>query len=118
MEWTGIARTFGLFFATAIAELIGCYLPLLWVFGCGLWTGLLLAGATRLASGWRSAELELSLQDIPGLEAPPAGARRGRLDGVAGQAAAGSAALASEVNMPDQPPGESKRARIASALSP
>lgn len=27
MEWTGFARTFGLFFATAIAELVGCFLP-------------------------------------------------------------------------------------------
>jgi small multidrug resistance family-3 protein len=24
-------RTFGLFFATAVAELVGCYLPLLWL---------------------------------------------------------------------------------------
>jgi small multidrug resistance family-3 protein len=29
------ARTFGLFFATAIAELLGCYLPLLWLTGRG-----------------------------------------------------------------------------------
>lgn len=28
-------RTFGLFFATAIAELLGCYLPLLWLTGKG-----------------------------------------------------------------------------------
>jgi small multidrug resistance family-3 protein len=28
-------RTFGLFFATAVAELIGCYLPLLWLTGKG-----------------------------------------------------------------------------------
>lgn len=26
-----IARTFGLFFATALAEIIGCYLPYLWL---------------------------------------------------------------------------------------
>lgn len=26
-----MAKTFGLFFATAIAELVGCYLPLLWL---------------------------------------------------------------------------------------
>lgn len=35
MEWTSIGRTFGLFFATAIAELLGCYLPLLWLTGKG-----------------------------------------------------------------------------------
>lgn len=28
-------RTFGLFFATAVAELVGCYLPLLWLSGKG-----------------------------------------------------------------------------------
>jgi small multidrug resistance family-3 protein len=28
-------RTFGLFFLTAIAELLGCYLPLLWLSGKG-----------------------------------------------------------------------------------
>ncbi|MFS2027958.1 YnfA family protein [Massilia sp. GER05] len=33
MAGSGLARTFGLYFATAIAELVGCYLPLLW------WTG-------------------------------------------------------------------------------
>lgn len=38
MEWTNIGRTLGLFFVTAIAELIGCYLPLLWITGKGgLW---------------------------------------------------------------------------------
>ena len=30
-----LTRTFGLFFATAIAELLGCYLPLLWLTGRG-----------------------------------------------------------------------------------
>ncbi len=30
-----LARSFGLFFATAIAELVGCYLPLLWLTGKG-----------------------------------------------------------------------------------
>lgn len=39
MEWTSFARTFGLFLVTAIAEIAGCYLPLLWLtgkvgFGC------------------------------------------------------------------------------------
>lgn len=42
------ARTFGLFFATAIAELVGCYLPLLWLSGKGgIW--LLLPAAVSLA---------------------------------------------------------------------
>jgi small multidrug resistance family-3 protein len=35
MEWAGVARTFGLFFATAFAEIVGCYLPLLWISGKG-----------------------------------------------------------------------------------
>lgn len=35
MEWTAFGRTFGLFFATAVAELVGCYLPLLWMTGKG-----------------------------------------------------------------------------------
>jgi len=48
MEWTSIGRTFGLFFATAIAELVGCYLPLLWITGKGgVW--LLLPAAISLA---------------------------------------------------------------------
>jgi small multidrug resistance family-3 protein len=34
-EWASLARAFGLFFATAIAELLGCYLPLLWLTGKG-----------------------------------------------------------------------------------
>lgn len=35
MDSIPLARTFGLFFATAIAELLGCYLPLLWLTGRG-----------------------------------------------------------------------------------
>ncbi|WP_407682016.1 YnfA family protein [Pseudoduganella aquatica] len=35
MDSIALARTFGLFFATAIAELLGCYLPLLWLTGRG-----------------------------------------------------------------------------------
>ena len=43
-----LARTFGLFTATAIAELLGCYLPLLWLSGKGsAW--LLLPAALSLA---------------------------------------------------------------------
>lgn len=48
IEPTEFARTFGLFFATAIAELLGCYLPLLWLSGKGgVW--LLLPAAVSLA---------------------------------------------------------------------
>ncbi len=48
MDWNALPRSFGLFFATAIAELIGCYLPLLWVSGRGsAW--LLLPAAVSLA---------------------------------------------------------------------
>lgn len=47
MEWAGFTRTFGLFFATAVAELVGCYLPLLWLSGKGgIW--LLLPAAVSL----------------------------------------------------------------------
>jgi small multidrug resistance family-3 protein len=47
MEWAGVGRTFGLFFATAVAELVGCYLPLLWLSGKGgMW--LLLPAALSL----------------------------------------------------------------------
>ena len=47
MELTGVARTFGLFFATAVAEIGGCYLPLLWLTGKGtVW--LLLPAALSL----------------------------------------------------------------------
>ena len=47
MEWTDMPRAFGLFFATAIAELVGCYLPLLWLTGKGpVW--LLLPAALSL----------------------------------------------------------------------
>jgi len=35
MDSIVIARSFGLFFVTAIAELLGCYLPLLWLTGRG-----------------------------------------------------------------------------------
>ncbi|MFL9966041.1 YnfA family protein [Paraburkholderia sediminicola] len=48
MEFGSFARTFGLFFATAIAEIVGCYLPLLWLTGRGsFW--LLLPAALSLA---------------------------------------------------------------------
>ncbi len=48
MDWTGFFRTFGLYFLTAVAELVGCYLPLLWLTGKGgVW--LLLPAAISLA---------------------------------------------------------------------
>ena len=31
MDTLALTRTFGLFVATAVAELVGCYLPLLWL---------------------------------------------------------------------------------------
>jgi small multidrug resistance family-3 protein len=35
MLLSGFLKTFLLFFATAIAEIVGCYLPLLWMTGKG-----------------------------------------------------------------------------------
>lgn len=35
MDSMALVRSFGLLFATAIAELVGCYLPLLWLTGKG-----------------------------------------------------------------------------------
>ncbi|QTN30510.1 YnfA family protein [Rhodoferax sp. AJA081-3] len=35
MDTLALTRTFGLFVATAVAELVGCYLPLLWLTGKG-----------------------------------------------------------------------------------
>jgi small multidrug resistance family-3 protein len=43
IDGTSAVRTFGLFFATAVAELVGCYLPMLWLSGKG--TAWLLAPA-------------------------------------------------------------------------
>lgn len=48
MDGMALARSFGLFFATALAELVGCYLPLLWLTGKGS-TWLLLPAALSLA---------------------------------------------------------------------
>ena len=54
MGGSGLARTFGLYFATAIAELVGCYLPLLWRTDIA---GVALArcGAAVIALGQRTA---------------------------------------------------------------
>ena len=43
MELTALLRAFALFFATALAELVGCYLPLLWL--TGKWSAWLLVSA-------------------------------------------------------------------------
>ncbi|NMM37711.1 MAG: YnfA family protein [Glaciimonas sp.] len=52
MEWNSLARTLGLFFATAVAELIGCYLPLLWLTGKGgVWL-ILPAALSLMAFVW------------------------------------------------------------------
>jgi small multidrug resistance family-3 protein len=48
MELNDIGKSFALFVATAIAELIGCYLPMLWLTGKGT-TWLLFPAAASLA---------------------------------------------------------------------
>ncbi|RZI40089.1 YnfA family protein [Herbaspirillum sp. HC18] len=49
MNWFSVWKTFGLFFITAITELLGCYLPMLWVTGKGSgW--LLIPAALSLAA--------------------------------------------------------------------
>ena len=48
MLWLPLTKTLGLFILTAIAELVGCYLPLLWISGKGsIW--LLFPAAISLA---------------------------------------------------------------------
>ncbi len=48
VDWLALSRTLSLFAATAAAELLGCYLPLLWLTGKGsAW--LLVAAALSLA---------------------------------------------------------------------
>ena len=47
-----LPRAFGLFFATAIAELLGCYLPLLWLTGKGSAWLLLPAALSLVAFVW------------------------------------------------------------------
>lgn len=48
MEWSDICKSFALFAVTAFAELIGCYLPMLWLTGKGA-SWLLLPAAASLA---------------------------------------------------------------------
>lgn len=52
VDWPGLLRTFGLFFATAIAELLGCYLPLIWLSGKGSVLLLLPAAASLAMFVW------------------------------------------------------------------
>ena len=52
IDWTALARTFGLFTVTAVAELLGCYLPMLWLSNKGSAWLLLPAGASLLAFVW------------------------------------------------------------------
>jgi len=52
MDTLALTRSFGLFFATAIAELVGCYLPLLWLTGKGSAWLLLPAALSLVAFVW------------------------------------------------------------------
>ena len=52
MEIDSLARTLGLFLVTAIAELLGCYLPLLWLTGKGSAWLLLPAALSLVAFVW------------------------------------------------------------------
>ena len=47
-----IAKTFGLFFVTAIAEIVGCYLPYLWLKKDGPGWLLLPAGLSLVLFAW------------------------------------------------------------------
>ena len=61
MDTFAFARSFGLFFVTAVAELVCCYLPLQWLTGRGpawsdyLGVALALIGAGVIALGHRAA---------------------------------------------------------------
>lgn len=52
MDTFTLARPLGLFFVTALAELVGCYLPLLWLTGKGSAWLLLPAAASLAAFVW------------------------------------------------------------------
>lgn len=52
MEWPMVLRALGLFMATAIAELVGCYLPLLWLSGKGSPWLLIPAALSLVAFVW------------------------------------------------------------------
>lgn len=52
IEWAQLARTFGLFAVTAVAELLGCYLPMLWLSNKGSAWLLLPAALSLLVFVW------------------------------------------------------------------
>jgi small multidrug resistance family-3 protein len=52
LDFPAYGRLAGLFFVTAIAELLGCYLPLLWVTGKGSAWLLLPAALSLVAFVW------------------------------------------------------------------
>lgn len=52
IEWAQLARSFGLFAVTAVAELLGCYLPMLWLSNKGSAWLLLPAAISLLAFVW------------------------------------------------------------------
>lgn len=51
-RWLDMAKALGLFFATTVAELVGCYLPLLWLTGKGTAWLLLPAAASLTVFVW------------------------------------------------------------------
>ncbi|MDY7547473.1 YnfA family protein [Glaciimonas sp. CA11.2] len=52
MLLTAFVKTFGLFFLTAVAEILGCYLPMLWLNGKGSAWLLLPAVVSLVAFVW------------------------------------------------------------------
>lgn len=52
MDWSFIGKSLALFVVTAIAELIGCYLPLLWLTGKGSFWLLIPAGVSLIVFVW------------------------------------------------------------------
>ena len=52
MPWLSFAKTFGLFLLTAVAEILGCYLPMLWLSGKGAVWLLIPAAISLTAFVW------------------------------------------------------------------
>ena len=52
VDWIELRRMFGLFFVTAVAEQVGCFLPLLWLTGRGSIWLLVPAGLSLAAFVW------------------------------------------------------------------
>ncbi|WP_420473667.1 YnfA family protein [Noviherbaspirillum sp. ST9] len=52
MDWPDLPRAFALFVVTAIAELVGCYLPLLWMTGKGAAWLLIPAACSLIVFVW------------------------------------------------------------------